>query len=327
MRAASAPSASGSMVPGTRGTPMRWATRRAATLSPMARTAAGGGPMYTSPAVAQASEKTATVLMPSSRQARITRTAISPRLAMRTFEKGGVTSGNHSRHATTGQRDRPLFRGLREHLEEQALHRRCVPVARAHDPREESPLSVDHIHAGRPEHTVPRPRHLAAPIDEHGRDVATLGRRAFHMGGILTEADQPYLEPLALELLVEAIDGRQLLPAIRSPRGPEEQQHHLPAQILEPRHLAVGIGQGEVRGRLGRIVSLGLEGGPLRSGGGRLRREQQDAGHRRPAHHAAFESLRAWSTSSALSRSSGLSMILMYFTVPVLSMMKYARLA
>src|SRR5262245_29919653 len=200
-------------------------------------------------------------------------------------------------------------------------------MMRAHDPREESPLPVDQVRAGRSENAVAYTRHLAAPIDEHGRDVAAIGRCALHVGRILTEVDQPNLEPLALELLVEAIDGRQLLPAIRSPRGPEEQQHHLAAQILEPRHLAIWIGQGEVRGRLGRIVGLGLEDGPLRSGGGRLRREQQDAGHRRPAHHVAFESLRAWSTSSALSRLSGLSMTLMYFTVPVLSMMKYARLA
>ena len=39
-----------------------------------------------------ASEKTATVAMPSSRQARMTRTAISPRLAMRTFSNGALTT-------------------------------------------------------------------------------------------------------------------------------------------------------------------------------------------------------------------------------------------
>src|SRR5262245_60959639 len=196
--------------------------------------AAGAGPgapassaCRTWSASRSASEKTATVLMPSSRQARITRTAISPRLAMRTFEKGGVTSGNHNRHARTGQRDPSLFRGLRKHLEEQALHRRRVPVVRAGNPREESPLPVDQIRAGRPEHAVAHTGHLAAPIDEHGCDVATLGHGALHVGGIFTEADQPNLEPLALELLVETIDGRQLLPAIRSPRRPEEQQHHL----------------------------------------------------------------------------------------------------
>ena len=58
-RAASASSMTGASVPGTTGTPSRMAVRRAATLSPMARMAAGGGPMKTSPAAAQASAKAA----------------------------------------------------------------------------------------------------------------------------------------------------------------------------------------------------------------------------------------------------------------------------
>jgi hypothetical protein len=52
----------------------------------------GGGPMHTASSAKRtcsesesAVECTATVEMPSSRQARMTRNAISPRLAMRTF--------------------------------------------------------------------------------------------------------------------------------------------------------------------------------------------------------------------------------------------------
>src|SRR5438132_13706258 len=69
----------------------------------------------------------------------------------------------------------------------------------------------------------------------------------------------------------------------------------------------------------------------LRAGDGVGRIERSDprqsghghAEHERPPRprHAAPESLSALSTSSALSRSSGLFMTLMYFTVPVLSMM------
>src|SRR5258708_39817317 len=44
--------------------------------------------IFTKSALSSASEYTATVAIPISRQARITRTAISPRLAMRTFRMG-----------------------------------------------------------------------------------------------------------------------------------------------------------------------------------------------------------------------------------------------
>ena len=58
-RPASASSVTGDSVPGTTGTPRCFAVRRAATLSPIARMADGGGPMKTRPAAAHASAKAA----------------------------------------------------------------------------------------------------------------------------------------------------------------------------------------------------------------------------------------------------------------------------
>src|SRR3954470_3116454 len=65
---------------------------------------AGAGPMHTSSSANRtcsdsrsASEYTATVWMPSSRQARITRSAISPRLAIRIFLNNGLVGLDYQR--------------------------------------------------------------------------------------------------------------------------------------------------------------------------------------------------------------------------------------
>ena len=52
-------SGNGSAVPGTVGTPAAAAKRRAATLSPIAASTSGGGPMNTSPAASHSRAKAA----------------------------------------------------------------------------------------------------------------------------------------------------------------------------------------------------------------------------------------------------------------------------
>src|SRR6266699_89571 len=203
-----------------------------------------------------------------------------------------------------------LPRGLLQDLEEQTLHRRLAPVPLADDASDKPPRTVDHVCRGWAEDAIAYPRDLTLLVNENGRGIAALDGRALDERRILAEAHEPDLEPLAPQLRVEAIDGRQLLPAGRSPRRPEEEEHHLAAQVLEPRYLAVGVRQGESRGGLGRLIGLGLERGPVRGGGGRPRRKQQDTDHRRPAHHEAPDSLSALSRSPGSSRSSGLSITL-----------------
>ena len=60
--------------------------------------------------------------------------------------------------------------------------------------------------------------------------------------GALAEGDQQHLQALTLELLVQPVDGRQLLPAVRSPGGPEEEQQRLALLILQPHGAAVQVG-------------------------------------------------------------------------------------
>ena len=57
IRLASSTVATGSVVPGTIGTPAAAITRRASVLSPIRRIASGDGPMNVSPALAHASAK------------------------------------------------------------------------------------------------------------------------------------------------------------------------------------------------------------------------------------------------------------------------------
>src|SRR5213593_2372025 len=94
--------------------------------------------------------------------------------------------------------------------------------------------------------------------------------------------------------------------------------------------LAMEVGQAEGGRGLRRLVGNDLhrrEIGCRERGRGGERHDHAEHKSRLRLHHAAPESLSALSTSSALSRLSGLSKTLMYFTVPALSMMKYARLA
>src|SRR5262249_45930350 len=137
------------------------------------------------------------------------------------------------------------------------------------------------------------------------------------------------LQALAPQLARYLIDGRQLLPTVRSPGGPEEEHHHLSAQVGEVSFLAVEVRQAEGGRWLRRLVRNDLHRSEI---GGRERGRGDDSGRHaehqgRQCFHDAPDPLSAASTSSALSRLSGLSMTLMYLTVPVLSMMKYARLA
>ena len=75
---------------------------------------------------------------------------------------------------------------------------------------------------------------------------------------LLLREKPPAPETLAAELLVQRVDGRQLLPAVGSPGGPEEEQHHLPAKVGESLRLPSEVGQVERRRRLRLVVALHL---------------------------------------------------------------------
>src|SRR6267143_3432699 len=98
--------------------------------------------------------------------------------------------------------------GERQQLLDELAGRRRVPVARAHDATEQAPLAVDEIRGRWSEDAVGLPGHVAALVKEHRRGVPALRDRALHEGRAFTEADQPHLEPLRLELAVDLVDGR-----------------------------------------------------------------------------------------------------------------------
>src|SRR5262245_61837535 len=98
---------------------------------------------------------------------------------------------------------------------------RGVPAARADYPPDELAAAVDEIHRGRPEHAVATAGHLTALVEQHRCSVAALLDRLPHEIGTLPENDQDDLETLALQLARDLVDGRQLLPTVRSPGGPE----------------------------------------------------------------------------------------------------------
>src|SRR2546428_604128 len=174
-------------------------------------------------------------------------------------------------------------------------------------PADEPALAVEQVHRRRAPHAIHAARRVAALVEQHGGGVAALGDRFANDVGTLAEVDQADLQTPGLVLLIEGVDGRQLLPTVRSPGGPEEEEHHLAAQRLERLRRAVEPGQRE-RGRgLRRLVGLDLEAREI-GGGGRDRRDRQgDGGGERDdgGPHFAPESLSACRTSSGLSSSSG----------------------
>src|SRR5438046_2962341 len=197
-------------------------------------------------------------------------------------------------------------------------------LARANGPAEEPSLTIHEVRGGRPPHAVEAPGHVAARIEEHGRFVAALFDGLAHECHILTEVDEPHLETLAAELLVQRVDGRQLLPAVGSPGGPEEEQHHLPAQVGETLCLSSEVEQLEGWRSFGRLQALHLEGGEVRAcgrrRGGRERGGHHDGGE--AATHQMPAAFTAASKSAGSRRSSGLSMTLTNFTTPFLSITK-----
>ena len=70
-------------------------------------------------------------------------------------------------------------------------------------------------------------------VQEDGRGVPALLRRLFHEVRTLAEVHEQDLEPLGLELPVQPVDGRQLLPAVGSPGRPEEEEDNLAAELVE----------------------------------------------------------------------------------------------
>src|SRR5262249_32971744 len=154
----------------------------------------------------------------------------------------------------------------------------------------------------------------ATPVDQHRRHVATFPDNTLHAFRVLPKADQEDLEALPPKLAIEFIDGRQLLPAIGSPRRPEEEKDQLAAQRLQADRLAREIGQREDRRDLWRLIGLRLERGevwPRGAGAGR-RQERDGQGGTRDSPPHAPTCLRAASTSSGWRRSSGLSRIFIH---------------
>ena len=111
--------------------------------------------------------------------------------------------------ATSTSSERPRLRLGQQRLDERARGR-ALPAAWPHGAPDQPPLPVDEVHGGRSPHSVHAAGDVTAFIEEHGRRVAALLRGLSHEIGILAEIDEPHLEALALQLLVQAIDGRQL---------------------------------------------------------------------------------------------------------------------
>src|SRR5438105_3560423 len=84
-----------------------------------------------------------------------------------------------------------------------ALGRRRAPAAGADHPAHEPPLPVYQVRGRRTKDAVRLARHLAGLVDQHARGIAALLRSSSNERGILTEADEQDLEPLALELASE----------------------------------------------------------------------------------------------------------------------------
>src|SRR5262249_21168945 len=135
------------------------------------------------------------------------------------------------------------------------------------------------------------------------------------------------LEAPALQVRVELVDGRQLLPAVGSPCRPEKEEDDLAPELGEVPRVSLEVGEVEGGRRLRRVVRLELEGAEVRARGrggeaqpsDEKRAEECDAASR---DHDAPLSRSAFKTSSGSRRSSGLSWILTYFTTPSRSMMK-----
>src|SRR6202521_2252517 len=86
---------------------------------------------------------------------------------------------------------------------------------------------------GQPPDAVDPPRHVTGGVQEDERGVPALLRRLLHELRTLAEGHEQDLEPLGLELPVQSVDGRQLLPAVGSPGRPEEEQDDLAAKVFE----------------------------------------------------------------------------------------------
>src|SRR3989441_9839136 len=218
----------------------------------------------------------------------------------------GAKRSRRVRSPVAGSRPSPSARRGEERLDQRTRGGR-LPRARPRRAADEPALAVEQRHRRRAPPAIHAARRVAALVEQHGGGVAALGDRFANDVGTLAEVDQADLQTPGLVLLIEGVDGRQLLPTVRSPGGPGEEEHHLAAQRLERLRRAVEPGQRE-RGRgLRRLVGLDLEAREI-GGGGRDRRDRQgDGGGERDdgGPHFAPESLSACRTSSGLSSSSG----------------------
>src|ERR671919_3058324 len=92
---------------------------------------------------------------------------------------------------------------------------------------DEATLAVDEVDRRRAPDAVDAAGDVAALVEQDRCGVAALLHGATDQVGGLAKRDEQDLEPLALELTVQRVDGRQLLPAVRSPGGPVEEEHNL----------------------------------------------------------------------------------------------------
>src|SRR5262249_12658500 len=101
-----------------------------------------------------------------------------------------------------------------EQRQEQLTGGGLCPVPRADTARDQPPCAVDHVDSGWAPDAVQAAGHVPAAVDQDRGDVAPLVDDLLHVGRVLTEVDEQYLKAPALQVRVELVDGRQLLPAV-----------------------------------------------------------------------------------------------------------------
>src|SRR3989338_7028974 len=148
------------------------------------------------------------------------------------------------------------FRICLEQREDKRASRRARPAAWPDATPDELAASVDEVERGRAPDPVDLSGDLPALIEEDGGDVAPLLNGSLDQFRVLPEADHEHLEALALKVRVELVDGRQLLPAVRSPGGPEVEQDHLAPEALQADRLPLEVRKRE--GGRGRRGGVGL---------------------------------------------------------------------
>ena len=98
-------------------------------------------------------------------------------------------------------------------------------------------MPVDDVGSGSTPHAPLFPGHLSALIEDDGSNIPALLDGSLDQVRVLPDIHEENFEALVLELAVDSVNGRQLLPAVGSPGGPEEDQDHLPREVCETNRL------------------------------------------------------------------------------------------